>query len=357
MVPSSVDMTLAANDRSEPTPLDEHLRARAAHVATLRELVHSEPALRLAARGFDLADGAGIAKLRRNAYVEASHMGLSSADALILMACAVHDAAPQPPTFTLDTAAALWDLPTIGPTSSLVEYAAAPGSRGRSPNVRRRRTGLAVTSVQIGGLQVTPYERSLVDHSRHARLESAISVCDNALHLSFATRAELFAELALVPKGSRGRRMAQLAIHLADALAESPLESLSRTRMFQLGLPRPQLQTKFYDHDGLIGRVDFYWPHLGLVGESDGGLKYAIPEGDSGQAAIDALLREKRREQRLRRAQGVDDVTRWDWDAALPPTRLHAVLSASGLRSTADGGWPVPDGPLPARAFPAERLR
>lgn len=356
-MPSSVGMTLAANDPSAPTALGGHLVARAAHVEKLRALVHSTPALRLAARGFELGDNTGLAKLRRNAYLEATPDQLSSADALILMACAVHDAAPQPPTFALGTAEAIWDLPTIGSRSLLVEHTVAPGTRGRSPNVRRRRTSLAPSTVEIGGLHVTPYERTVVDHARHTALESAISVCDNAFRLSLSTREELLAELARVPKGSRGRRMAQLAIHLADPLAESPLESLSRTRMFQLGLPRPQLQATFHDFEGFIGRVDFYWPKLGLVGECDGELKYAIPPGEPGQAAIDTLLREKWREQRLRRSQDVDDVARWGWDDAMPPTKLHAVLSAVGLRSTVDGGWPVPDGPLPARAFPAERLR
>jgi hypothetical protein len=152
--------------------------------------------------------------------------------------------------------------------------------------------------------------------------------------------------------------MAELAIHLADGRAESPLESLSRTRMFQLSLPMPDLQARFFDGDGFIGRTDFHWPALGLVGESDGDVKYAVAEGDSGQEVVDALLQEKQREKRLRRHPDVDDVARWGWDDALPPGNLHAVLAKYGLRPVLDGGWPVPDGPLPKRAFlPVDRLR
>lgn len=203
----------------------------------------------------------------------------------------------------------------------------------------------------MGGLLVTPYERTLVDHARHASLESGIAVCDNALHLGLTTRDALLAEHDKIPKGRRGRSMAQLAIHLADGRSESPLESLSRTRMFQASLPMPDLQPRFEDREGFIGRTDFWWPSLGLVGESDGDVKYAVPEGDPGQAAIDVLLQEKKREQRLRRHPDVDDVARWDWDDALPPGRLHGVLTTHRLHSVLDGGWPVPDGPLPRRAF------
>ncbi|MBB2891223.1 hypothetical protein [Flexivirga oryzae] len=297
------------------------------------------------------------AKLRRNAYCTSECDGLSDDDAHILMACAVSDAAGAPPTLSHETARIIWGLPAIGRPPARVEYIVPPGTRGRTPHVRRRRTGLASAFVGIGALRVTPYERTIVDHARHARLESGVAACDSALHLGLTTREALLAELERVPRGARGRSMANLAIHLADARAESPLESLSRTRMFQASLPMPELQQWFDDTDGQVGRTDFYWPQLGLVGESDGDLKYGVAEGDPGQRAVDALLAEKRREQRLRRHPEIDDVARWDWGEALPPGKLHTVLAAYGLRAVLDGGWPVPDGPLPKRAFfPTDRL-
>jgi len=347
-------MSISSHTSTLESPLANHLKARAAHVEQLHAMVQSTSQHRLRAFGLRVGE---LDKLRRNAYAS-SGCELTPDDALIVMACAVSDAADSPPVFSHGTARAIWDLPAIGATSRWVEHVVPAGTRGRTPNVRRRRTDLSTEAVDIGGLLVTPYEQTLVDHARDARLESGISVCDDALHLELTTRDLLLTELERVPRGRRGRRMAELAIHLADGRAESPLESLSRTRMFQLSLPMPELQHWFYDGEGLIGRTDFYWPQLGLVGESDGDLKYAVPEDDSGRDAVDALLQEKQREQRLRRHPDVDDVARWDWADALPPGRLHLVLAAHGLRPVLDGGWPVPDGPLPKRAFlPVDRLR
>lgn len=349
-------MSVAPSDPT-PTPtstagaLDAHRRERSEHVMRLRSFVRSTSAARLAAFGLSVGDGHGqLMRLRQAAYT--SGLGdLSPDDVLIVKACMVQQATARPVVFSHSTSDAIWAAPTIGTRTELVEYVMPPGAQGRSADVRRRRTGQMTECVEIGGLLVTPYDRMVVDHARHAQLESAVSVCDNALHLGLATREALLAEHDRVPKGRRGRSMAQLAIHLADARAESPLESLSRTRMFQTSLPMPELQAKFYDCDGLIGRTDFYWPNLGLVGECDGALKYAVPQGDSGQTAVDALMQEKEREKRLWRHSEVDDVARWNWDEALPPGRLHGLLAAHRLRSVLDGGWPVPDGPLPKRAF------
>lgn len=345
-------MNLASSDPiSTVVALEAHRRKRSERVEQLRSLVRSTPAARLAAFGLAVGDRPGqLVKLRQAAYADGLE-NLSPEDLLIVKACAVQEATARPVVFSHGTADAVWAQPTIGGRSALVEYIMPPGARGRSADVRRRRTGLATECVEVGGLLVTPYERALVDHARHAPLESGISVCDNALHLGLTTREALLGEHDKVPKGRRGRCMAQLAIYLADSRAESPLESLSRTRMFQASLPMPDLQPRFEDREGFVGRTDFWWPSLGLVGESDGDLKYAVPEGDSGEAAIAVLLREKKREQRLRRHPDVDDIARWDWDDALPPGRLHGVLTAHRLRSVLDGGWPVPSGPLPKRAF------
>lgn len=329
-----------------------HLAERVAHVNELRASIHLAPLHHLRHASSDAA----LTKLRRAAYANGV-TDLDPADSLILLACAVDASAARQPVFAHATAAAIWGLPMIGKPPERVEYLAAADSHGRAPQVRRRRTSIGTEHVRIGDLQVTTCERTVVDHARYSPLVSAIAMCDSAVRYGATTRRKLIAELESLPKGARGRRMAMLAVHLADPLAESVLESLSRARMFQLGMPRPQLQTEFTDARGFVARVDFYWPRLGLVGEADGRLKYAVPEGSSGQEAVDSLLREKQRELRLRRCAEVRDVLRWTWDDAIAPARLFDVMTSGGIRPVLDGGWTVPDGPLPHTAFLEPRRR
>lgn len=329
-----------------------HLAERVAHVNGLRTSIHLAPLHHLRQSSSVVT----LTKLRRAAYAN-DVTDLDPADSLILLACAVDASAARQPVFAHSTAAAIWGLPTIGKTSERVEYIAAADSHGRAPQVRRRRTSIGTEHVRIGDLRVTTCERTVVDHARYSPLVSAIAMCDSAIRYGATTRRKLLAELESLPKGARGRRMAMLAIHLADPLAESVLESLSRARMFQLGLPRPQLQSEFTDARGFVARTDFYWPQLGVVGEADGRSKYAVPAGSSAQEAVDTLLREKQRELRLKRCPEVRDVLRWTWDDAIAPARLFDVMTSGGIRPVLDGGWTVPDGPLPHTAFLERRRR
>jgi len=109
------------------------------------------------------------------------------------------------------------------------------------------------------------------------------------------------------PAGPGGTRIASV-LAAADPRAETPIESLTRLRYREFGLPEPVSQAQVYDPDGHeIGRVDFlFWQH-GVVGEADGMLKYDR-EG--------ALREEKRREQSFR-GYGLE-VLRNNWQEALP---------------------------------------
>ena len=104
------------------------------------------------------------------------------------------------------------------------------------------------------------------------------------------------------------------AMDLTRTGAQTPLESISRFRLVQAGLPEPMLQFPVFDADGLIGYADMAWPDHKVIGEADGLLKY--------QDRSD-LIAEKAREDRLR-AQGWI-VVRWTWDEML--RRPHVVIA------------------------------
>ena len=95
------------------------------------------------------------------------------------------------------------------------------------------------------------------------------------------------------------------------------------------GSPAPVLQHAFYDSDGFIGRTDFFWPEYGVIGEFDGDAKYLDDDLLGDRTAREAVLAEKKREDRLR-ALGYT-VVRWDWKAVTKPELLGQKLAAAGL--------------------------
>ena len=115
------------------------------------------------------------------------------------------------------------------------------------------------------------------------------------------------------------------ALSLVRTGAQTPLESLSRLRLVRCGLPEPRLQVPFWDEEGLIGIVDMYFEELGVIGEADGMLKYRT--GDD-------LIREKRREDRLRRRK---PVVRWGWERIWTDPAEHRPTDP-GRRRMATGG-------------------
>jgi hypothetical protein len=86
--------------------------------------------------------------------------------------------------------------------------------------------------------------------------------------------------------------------------ADSVGESRTRLLISDLGLPEPVLQWEVRDHDGsLIGFVDLAWPDLGVALEFDGVEKYHRYRRP-GETIEQMVVREKRREDRIREATG-----------------------------------------------------
>ena len=133
----------------------------------------------------------------------------------------------------------------------------------------------------------------------------ALAVLDAALRLG----ADRKLMRKMLRATRRGVGQARRALAHATADAESPGESWCRAQIIEAGLPIPRLQHEFRDQDGFVARSDFDWSGL-LVGEFDGKVKYQ-KYLRHGEDATDAVVREKKREDRLRRL-GVM-VIRWTW--------------------------------------------
>lgn len=216
------------------------------------------------------------------------------------------------------TAAILHGLPTVD-VPARPELTVAAAARVR----RRGARSATLPATAVGdwyGIALTTAARTVVDVARHSRTEGIV-VADAALRCRLTTRAGLRTALERVA-GWPGARAAREICRLADPLAESPLESLTRLAIHDAGLPAPVLQAPI----DIPGRrypyyVDMLWPERRVVLECDGRLKY--------RERAD-LWREKRRQIALSRQTLQIERVVWDdvmrtWPAT--EARLRELLT------------------------------
>ncbi len=185
--------------------------------------------------------------------------------------------------------------------------------------------------VSLGEVRATSVDRTLLDVARAADVRLAIAMIDDAIRRGLTSPARLRSEAATITGRPGAGRVRQI-FDFADGRAESVGESITRTQLRQLGLPRPQLQAPIVGTDGeLIARADFLISELGTVIEFDGRVKYEKLLR-IGESASDVVYREKLREDAIR-ATGLD-VVRMVWrdhfhDAAVL-SRCAAAFARQG---------------------------
>lgn len=166
----------------------------------------------------------------------------------------------------------------------------------------------------VEGVAATSLVRTTVDVCGRLEPGEGLSIIDSALRRG-ATKIELEAvcEFFDLHDGSRVREL----VALGDPASQSALESVSRWLFHEARLPPPELQTLIGDAGGPFASVDFYWKREGVVGESDGLLKYDNDPDDPVKAELEsnALRREKLRQERLERMGLI--VVRWTFDDAV----------------------------------------
>jgi hypothetical protein len=204
----------------------------------------------------------------------------------------------------------------------------AAGTRTEHGIRKHATADLSLGIEQRGQLALTNISRTVVEVAADCSFLTAVGVADWALAQKRTTKADLRA-MADRLRIKQGRRKIERVIEFADGRSGSPGESLSRVRMHEAGFPRPVLQQRFDDAEGLAGIVDFWWPEYQLIGEFDGVSKYVREELTHGKDITQIVLDEKWREDRLR-ALGLR-VTRWGWSDAWPHYGLYAHLCTAGL--------------------------
>jgi hypothetical protein len=179
-------------------------------------------------------------------------------------------------------------------------------------------------------MRVTSPARTVVDLAREVGVESAVVAGDSALAAGLVVATDLTEVMELQHRWP-GRAAARTAVELLAVGSQSPLETLSRLRIRDAGLPAPVLQQEIGDEQGyFVGRVDFYWDEFGVVGEADGRRKY---ERDD---VVDVVLAEKARQSQLLETGLI--VVRWDWADLtrfeLVANRLRSAFARGRRRGT-----------------------
>ncbi|WP_395244292.1 hypothetical protein ACGGZK_00365 [Agromyces sp. MMS24-K17] len=261
-------------------------------------------------------------------------------------------AGDEPFVVSHQSAAALHRLPSIGRWPEAVHTTDTDATGGRRGTGRIvHRAGPEPETVVIDGLVVTSLARTLADLAISTPMAGAVTFLDAALHrvatspavsagavgeargaraerAAESMREAISAELAAIGP-FHGRRRADASVVFADHRAETPGESLSRVRMFELGFEIPELQVRV---DGVLGSyavLDFLWRGIRRLGEFDGRMKYTRSREVSGLEASDVVYREKLREDALRR-KGFS-VTRWNWSVLQQPAAFAALLREAGV--------------------------
>ncbi len=306
------------------------------HLILTRSLVAEGDDPRQAQRA---ARSGALTRVRRGAFVESrAWEAVRQEHRHRCLVLATVGAMRSPPLVSHESAATLQGIPLIGGCPDRVQVTAPIATGGRSSTtVRRHGVSVVPPGQSVAGIAVTVPARTVIDLARTRSFASGLAAADYVLGAGLATTHEL-AEQAVLAGSGRGTRRARLVVARADGRAESVGESLSRAQMYTLGLPIPDLQREFLDADGFVGRVDFWWEELRLVGEFDGRTKYARAAGAARDGAVprmrsgtpaDVLWAEKRREDRLRR-MGCG-VVRWTWGEARRAETLAAVLGRAGV--------------------------
>jgi hypothetical protein len=166
------------------------------------------------------------------------------------------------------SAAALWRIRRAQPNDlrRADSHVVVAGHARLRPGIRvhRRHNHELPGRREVDGIPITHPVATLVDLAAglsDSQLEAAVNEAD---HLKLVNPEQLRGALDSLPRWPGAKRLAGLLDGPTIVLTTTELERLFLPLALEAGLPVPQTQAWL---DGC--RVDFYWPGLGLVVETD----------------------------------------------------------------------------------------
>lgn len=275
-----------------------------------------------------VADGA-LVKLRHGAYTGAERWtAADDAGRVRLVTRAVLRQAQADLVVSHGSAMAEYDGPTWGLPTDSTRVTRLNGHAGRREAGVVQHQGLLLPGdmTERNGVPVTSGIRTAIDVTTVLDVEAALVAVNHLLHAGFATKAGLWDRYS-----SMGNHPFTLTTDLVVRLADARIESVGESRTFYLmwrqGIPAPEPQLGVRDGRGReVARLDFAWPDRKRWLEFDGRQKYLkfLREGES---VIDAVLREKRREEKVAELTGWRCI-RITWADLADPVRLAARIRA-----------------------------
>jgi len=166
------------------------------------------------------------------------------------------------------SAAALWGIQTSG--GGEIHVSVCRRTRLRRPGIRvHSRVGLGENGVtRRDGIPITEIVRTLVDIAADLRLTAVERAVNEADKLDLIDPEALRGAIEDYAGESGVSRLRELLDARTFRLSDSDLEVLFRPIADAAGLPLPLTKQVVNGFE-----VDFYWPELGLVVETDG-LRY-----------------------------------------------------------------------------------
>jgi hypothetical protein len=216
-------------------------------------------------------------------------------------------------------------LPLWGADLTPIHVTRRDGGAGRTESDVRHHEGLLLPEdvMTEDGLTRTRPVRAVLESASLLTVEQGLVVVDAGLHQRLYDKGELFAQQLLMESWP-GCQHLQLVTRLASGRSASAGESRSRYLFWVEGLPAPVSQYEIHDRGRVVATVDFAWPDRRLIVEFDGKGKY-VKHLLPGETPADAVFREKRREDLIRRLTGWT-VIRLTWADLHHPKRTAAMI-------------------------------
>jgi hypothetical protein len=268
-------------------------------------------------------------RVRHGAYTMADMWAeLTPSQRDIVRARAAYRSARRPVALSHTSAlsllgARMWDL-----DMAEVHLTRLDGKHGRrEAGIARHRGWSGVEDLAIlDGLQITSATRTALDITTITDVEHSLVVVDGLLATGETTPEHLARRYATMVHWP-DTLATELVLSLADGRSDSVGETRVRYHCWHFGLPAPVPQLEVRERGIMRALLDLAWPEHKVWVEFDGKEKYTKFLRD-GESASDAVFREKKREDMIRRLTGWTCV-RIVWADLFDPARMVAKIAAA----------------------------